>query len=75
MAWNPRPAMNQVIDIQYNNPLTWSAERSGPDDVYLGARKAAYRPRPRRQRGYAGDRLRPVRPRVAARWTRVTSGV
>ncbi len=42
LAWNPRPAMNQVIDIQYNKPLTWSAgEKAAQHDVYLGTDKAA----------------------------------
>jgi hypothetical protein len=36
-AWNPRPAMGQVVDIRYSQPLSWSAGH----DLYFGTDKTA----------------------------------
>ncbi|MEN6425429.1 MAG: LamG domain-containing protein [Phycisphaerales bacterium] len=41
LAWNPRPAMNQVVDIQYGEPLSWSAGDGATEhNVYFGTDKA-----------------------------------
>ncbi len=42
LAWNPRPAIGQVVDIQYGEPLIWSAgDGAAQHDLYFGADKAA----------------------------------
>ncbi len=42
LAWNPRPAMGEVIDITYDKPLSWSAgDKASRHDVYLGTDRAA----------------------------------
>lgn len=42
LAWNPSPAMGQVVDVRYAEPLSWSAgDKATRHDVYLGTDKAA----------------------------------
>ncbi len=42
LAWNPSPAMGEVIDVTYGKPLSWSAgDKAAQHDVYLGTDKAA----------------------------------
>lgn len=42
LAWNPQPAMGEVIDITYGRPLSWSAgDKAAQHDVYLGTDKVA----------------------------------
>ncbi|MBN2132860.1 MAG: LamG domain-containing protein, partial [Sedimentisphaerales bacterium] len=42
LAWNPSPAMGEVVDIRYAASLSWSAgDGATVHDVYLGTDKAA----------------------------------
>ena len=42
LAWNPSPAMGEVVDVRYPGPLSWSAgDKATQHDVYLGTDKAA----------------------------------
>ncbi len=42
LAWNPSPAVNQVVDIRYDRPLSWSGgEGVAEHDVYFATDKAA----------------------------------
>ena len=42
LAWNPKPAMGEVVDVTYSKPLGWSAgDKAAEHDVYLGMDKAA----------------------------------
>ncbi len=41
LAWNPSPAMGDVIDVRYEGPLIWSAgDGASEHDVYLGTDRA-----------------------------------
>ncbi|MBP7051293.1 MAG: LamG domain-containing protein [Phycisphaerae bacterium] len=42
LAWNPSPAINQIVDLRYDQPLSWSAgDGAAQHDVYFGTDKAA----------------------------------
>lgn len=42
LAWNPSPGPGAVIDVHYDQPLTWSAgDKAVQHDVYFGTDKAA----------------------------------
>ena len=42
LAWNPSPAMGEIVDVRYPEPLSWSAgDKAAQHDVYLGTDKAA----------------------------------
>ncbi|MBN1509604.1 MAG: LamG domain-containing protein [Sedimentisphaerales bacterium] len=42
LAWNPKPAMGEIVDITYDKPLSWSAgDAAAEHDVYLGMDRAA----------------------------------
>ena len=42
LAWNPSPAMGEIVDVRYPGPLSWSVgDKASHHDVYLGTDKAA----------------------------------
>jgi len=42
LAWNPSPAMGEIVDVRYPGPLSWSGgDTAAEHDVYLGTDRAA----------------------------------